>query len=107
MEEYIKKFYSSSALEIIKTPLPYSSIRFNSLKISSEEALKDLSEKYPNLEISIHEILYDTVIVKTLGPFQVSPVELEVYVDFKCGEAILRGSHVYSPGILGSNFSCK
>ena len=107
MEEYLISKYSKEALDIIKSPLSYSSIRFNTLRISAQEALKELSQLYEEFVISLHPALNDTIIIKSLGPYEPAPVPLEVYVDFKCGEAVLRGSSIYSPGILGSSLNCN
>lgn len=107
MEEYFIKRYSKDSLDIIKSPLSYSSIRFNTLKITAQEALKELTQLYDNFIIELHPALNDTIIIESQGPYEVTPVFPEVYVDYKCGEAVLRGSSIYSPGVLGSSLNCN
>lgn len=51
----------------------------------------------------IHPVLKDLlVLVSRQVPARVVPLPTEVVVDRDCGEAVLRGAHVYIPGVLGA-----
>ena len=106
MEEYFKAKYGEHCLDVLRTPPLDSSIRVNTLKIDVHSAVKRIQELYQDFPVFLHPKIPDLVIVRAAGPFQPLRTPLELYVDYKCGEAVLRGSHVYSPGVLGSSSSC-
>ena len=49
----------------------------------------------------VHPVLKDTVIIGNYKRPILSNLEKEVIVDAICGAAILRGAHVYAPGVMG------
>lgn len=106
MEEFFKRKYGEDCIDVLRTPPLESSIRVNTLKIDVESAVVRIRELYDGFCVFVHERIRDLVIVRAAGPFEPKRYEVEVYVDFKCGEAVLRGSHVYCPGVLGSSRSC-
>jgi Predicted RNA-binding protein (contains PUA domain) len=107
MEDYLLQKYSAEGLEILKTPPLLSTIRINTLKISKTEAYEYLQSLFNSLEIHSNPSMPDVFFISSLGPFTRTIHEKCVFVDYKCGEAVLRGAHVYSPGILGSNQNCE
>jgi 16S rRNA C967 or C1407 C5-methylase (RsmB/RsmF family) len=107
MEEFFINKYGPQALEVLSTPPMFSSIRVNVLKIDVLSAVEDIRKIYPEMEVTVHHLIPDLILIRSQGPFEHQPVGVEVYVDYKCGEAVLRGSHIYSPGILGSSSSCN
>ncbi|KAF2077831.1 hypothetical protein CYY_000876 [Polysphondylium violaceum] len=44
----------------------------------------------------------DTIFIKTEGPFIPLPEYPQIVVDLLCGESVLRGSHVFAPGVMAS-----
>lgn len=107
MEDYFIQKYSHEGLSIIKSPPLISTIRINTLKILPSEALLLLQNLYQHLQLTLHPQLYDVICIAAEGPFTQSLLSKSLYVDHKCGEAVLRGSSIYSPGVLGSNDNCK
>ncbi|TRY58869.1 hypothetical protein DNTS_027461 [Danionella cerebrum] len=49
-----------------------------------------------------HPQLPDVLLLPVSGPRRVSPLDSEVIVDSQCGSAVLRGAHVFNPGILST-----
>jgi predicted ribosome-associated RNA-binding protein Tma20 len=48
-----------------------------------------------------HPKLPDTVVIGSLDKANLRPQEKEVIVDATCGAAVLRGAHVFAPGVMG------
>ncbi|KAJ8940542.1 hypothetical protein NQ318_003385 [Aromia moschata] len=84
------------------------SYRVNTLKTNAEEVLKAirahiskvLGEHY--IKAEAHPLLFNTIII---GNNEMESKSLEKYfkeiiVDVECGAAILRGAHVYAPGVM-------
>ncbi|KAG8230308.1 hypothetical protein J437_LFUL008500, partial [Ladona fulva] len=100
-------------LEWLNTAPKYSTYRVNTSITTSHEA-KNMLEKvlredarYGNVtsepDIAVHPSIPDLLVV---GPIKTSinvssPVKCEVIVDSVCGAAVLRGAHVFAPGVLG------
>ncbi|XP_044731527.1 tRNA (cytosine(72)-C(5))-methyltransferase NSUN6 [Chrysoperla carnea] len=87
-----------------------SSIRFNKLLTSKDQLINILTEKIlANKYIEIapkiyeHPSLPDVIIVEKLTKYtdELDKNLNEVIVDPICGAAILRGSHIFAPGVLG------
>ena len=52
--------------------------------------------------VSVHEELSDVIVVKSHQlPNTVKPLYEEVIVGLQCAVAVLRGSKVYAPGVMG------
>uniref|UniRef100_A0A2R5L697 Putative trna and rrna cytosine-c5-methylase nucleolar protein nol1/nop2 n=2 Tax=Ornithodoros turicata TaxID=34597 RepID=A0A2R5L697_9ACAR len=98
------------------TPPQYTTIRVNTLKTTVEDArillqakLKDANFRdQPDPEVIIHPKIPDLLVVMpTQSRVTVLPAAKEVVVAPLCGEAVLRGSHVFIPGVLGAPKSMK
>lgn len=107
MESYLENKYTEEELNVLKSPPDFSTIRINTLKISVADGLEHLRSLYSHLEVFLHDRVPDVACVRSVGPVDREVQSKCVYVDYKCGEAVLRGSHIYSPGILASNHSCN
>ncbi|XP_062849163.1 tRNA (cytosine(72)-C(5))-methyltransferase NSUN6 [Trichomycterus rosablanca] len=46
--------------------------------------------------------LPDVLLIPVIGPRDVSVLNSEVIVDAQCGSAVLRGAHVFAPGVLSA-----
>jgi hypothetical protein len=51
--------------------------------------------------VIVHPKLPDTVVISSFNEADLIPQEREVIVDAVCGAAVLRGAHVFAPGIMG------
>ena len=52
--------------------------------------------------VTVHPLVPDVLTVECKGPLGgVAPELKEVVVGVLCGMALLRGAHVYAPGVLG------
>ncbi|XP_028826636.1 putative methyltransferase NSUN6 isoform X2 [Denticeps clupeoides] len=49
-----------------------------------------------------HPLLADVLLLPVVGPRPVCVLDSEVIVGAQCGNAVLRGAHVFSPGILST-----
>jgi hypothetical protein len=51
--------------------------------------------------VIVHPKLPDTVVISGFNEADLRPQEREIIVDATCGAAVLRGAHVFAPGIMG------
>lgn len=51
--------------------------------------------------VTVHPKLPDTVVISSFNEADLRPQEREIIVDATCGAAVLRGAHVFAPGIMG------
>ena len=51
--------------------------------------------------VTVHPKLPDAVIISSLDETDLRPQGREIIVDATCGAAVLRGAHVFAPGIMG------
>ncbi|XP_051266605.1 tRNA (cytosine(72)-C(5))-methyltransferase NSUN6 isoform X2 [Dicentrarchus labrax] len=55
-----------------------------------------------SVQILPHPRIPDVLLLPVDGPRPVEPLSSEVVVDAQCGSAVLRGAHVFAPGIVAS-----
>ncbi|XP_072307082.1 tRNA (cytosine(72)-C(5))-methyltransferase NSUN6 [Eucyclogobius newberryi] len=55
-----------------------------------------------SMEIVPHPCIPDVLLLPVDGPRAVEPLQSEVVVGAQCGSAVLRGAHVFAPGIVAS-----
>ncbi|CAL1597141.1 unnamed protein product [Knipowitschia caucasica] len=60
------------------------------------------SSAVPPVEMVPHPCIPDVLLLPVDGPRCVQPLELEVVVGAQCGSAVLRGAHVFAPGVVSS-----
>jgi len=54
----------------------------------------------------VHPVLKDLIVIPSVGPIEnIERRPIEIYVNDKCAQSVMRGAHVFSCGILGSNKS--
>ncbi|XP_053569940.1 tRNA (cytosine(72)-C(5))-methyltransferase NSUN6 isoform X2 [Bombina bombina] len=98
-------------LLLSKLPHPpvFTTVRVNTLFTSVENAKKLLNEeiiKFPGLNIPIfqHSKLHDLLLIPVIGPRRtLKQHSSQVIVGAQCGNAVLRGAHVYSAGIVSTS----
>nr|DBA25177.1 TPA: hypothetical protein GDO54_012737 [Pyxicephalus adspersus] len=91
-------------------PPSFTTIRVNTLVTTVEAAKQHLSEEFkkqfPNDVIPIyqHPTLKDLLLIPVIGPRRAQKQHaVQVIVGAQCGNAVLRGAHVYSAGILSAS----
>ncbi|PSN36710.1 putative methyltransferase NSUN6 [Blattella germanica] len=85
--------------------------RINTLKTNANEICdmiihhlhKEISynDKNEVPDVKCHPILLDAVVVKHWKNIDIKLLDKQVIVDAACGAAVLRGAHVYAPGVMG------
>lgn len=55
----------------------------------------------PCPHVEIHPLMYDALIIRNSHEALISAVYPKVIVGLQCGLAVLRGSNVYAPGLMG------
>lgn len=106
-KEILESLYGLNIVSTLSAPPHMTTIRFNTLKLTAEEALHTLLKYLPETTPYIHPVLSDLICIDTVGPLPVQPRPVFILIDPKCGEAVLRGSHIYCPGLLASSCNCK
>ena len=111
-------FDFESMLQKLGTPPLQSSARFNPAQLKTSEAVAMLQATLPprppgaaseggaaeviTPQAYQHPALKDVVVIDGAGPFfKTAPHPQEVTVGLLCGMAVLRGAHVFAPGVLG------
>ncbi|XP_007555711.1 putative methyltransferase NSUN6 isoform X1 [Poecilia formosa] len=77
------------------------------IRLSLEEELKKQqkcgsSAEEPSVQIAPHPRITDVLLLPVDGPRAVERLSSELVVDAQCGSAVLRGAHVFAPGIVAS-----
>ncbi|KAM8967146.1 tRNA (cytosine(72)-C(5))-methyltransferase NSUN6 [Pelodytes ibericus] len=95
-------------------PPSFTTVRVNTLTSSVEnvkELLKEeILKQFPgiNLPILQHPKLHDLLLIPVIGPRRTLKQHCQqVIVGAQCGNAVLRGAHVYSAGIVSAPKSMK
>ncbi|XP_068091686.1 tRNA (cytosine(72)-C(5))-methyltransferase NSUN6 isoform X2 [Hyperolius riggenbachi] len=96
-------------LQRLSHPPRFTTVRVNTLVTSVESAKQLLSEEiqkqFPDVVIPIYEHpkLSDLLLIPVIGPRKIEKLHsIEVIVGAQCGNAVLRGAHVYSAGIISA-----
>uniref|UniRef100_T1JE95 SAM-dependent MTase RsmB/NOP-type domain-containing protein n=1 Tax=Strigamia maritima TaxID=126957 RepID=T1JE95_STRMM len=105
--------YFDEILKWLSNPPLLTVVRVNTNQITMENAQKKL-KNYLNLEyprkftIQQHPLLNDILVIPSLKiDVQAPKNEPEVIVDIHCGAAILRGAHIFAPGVLAAPADLK
>ncbi|XP_025033457.1 putative methyltransferase NSUN6 isoform X1 [Python bivittatus] len=99
-----------SLLNNLAHPPAFTSVRVNT-HLASVEYVKNLLSKeiqkqYESLSVPVlqHPELPDMLLIPVIGPRKdLQRLPNEVIVDAQCGSAVLRGAHVYAPGIISAS----
>uniref|UniRef100_A0A6P7G4J9 Methyltransferase NSUN6 n=1 Tax=Diabrotica virgifera virgifera TaxID=50390 RepID=A0A6P7G4J9_DIAVI len=89
------------------------SIRVNTIKTNTAKVLKVLKTYFaencndtPN--VYIHPSFTNVIIIDSLNcPAGFKKFDKEIIVDTDCAAAILRGAHIFAPGVLGMVSGCQ
>ncbi|XP_028288878.1 putative methyltransferase NSUN6 isoform X2 [Parambassis ranga] len=97
-------------LTCLSHPPSYTCVRASTHLAALEEIRRQLGEELKkmcssspeDLQILPHPRITDVLLLPVDGPRPVQQLSSEVVVGAQCGSAVLRGAHVFAPGILGS-----
>jgi len=106
LESYYSTQHLQSILRSLNRPPKETTLRVNLLKGQKQE-VKDLLKhhlKGTQYEDSVfeHALLEDCLVIPCTGPNPISTKYPEIIVDCKCGEAVLRGADIFTPGVMGA-----
>uniref|UniRef100_A0A3Q3L040 NOP2/Sun RNA methyltransferase 6 n=1 Tax=Mastacembelus armatus TaxID=205130 RepID=A0A3Q3L040_9TELE len=98
-------------LTCLSHPPSYTCVRASTHLASLDEIRHKLEEELKNVSLSSEEVslqivphpqIPDVLLLPVNGPRPVKQLSSEVVVGAQCGSAVLRGAHVFAPGILAS-----
>ncbi|XP_070623236.1 tRNA (cytosine(72)-C(5))-methyltransferase NSUN6 isoform X3 [Erythrolamprus reginae] len=99
-----------SLLNNLAHPPAFTSVRVNTHLAPVEYVRhllsKEIQKQYENLSVPVlqHPELPDMLLIPVLGPRKdLQKLPNEVIVNAQCGSAVLRGAHVYAPGIISTS----
>ncbi|XP_063159616.1 tRNA (cytosine(72)-C(5))-methyltransferase NSUN6 [Candoia aspera] len=99
-----------SLLNNLAHPPAFTSVRVNTHLASVEYVRnllsKEIQKQYESLSVPVlqHPELPDMLLIPVIGPRKdLQRLPNEVIVDAQCGSAVLRGAHVYAPGIISAS----
>ncbi|XP_072432026.1 tRNA (cytosine(72)-C(5))-methyltransferase NSUN6 isoform X1 [Chiloscyllium punctatum] len=105
-------FKFESLLSRLSHPPAFTCIRVNTCAASTDQVKKLLTEElqkqckgWPMSDIPVleHPELPDVLLIPVIGPrINLQRHSIEVIVGAQCGNAVLRGAHVFIPGILSA-----
>ncbi|EKX50189.1 hypothetical protein GUITHDRAFT_104001 [Guillardia theta CCMP2712] len=117
------RFYEEDELErvcnALARPPAHSCVRANTVRISGEELAGRMREELERLavregpsehagvsrygEVRVHEVIGDAVVIRPdeHDAREILPEGRELVVSRRCAEAVLRGSHIFIPGMMG------
>ncbi|XP_030045789.1 tRNA (cytosine(72)-C(5))-methyltransferase NSUN6 isoform X2 [Microcaecilia unicolor] len=104
--EVERKF--DNLLSQLSHPPAFTTARVNTLLASVEQVKQLLIEeiyKFNGLNVPVfqHPKLLDVLLIPVIGPRKtLEKHSAQVIVEAQCGNAVLRGAHVYAPGILSA-----
>lgn len=78
------------------------STHLHSLQDIQRRLQQHLAQQESSPSVYAHPQLPDVLLLPVHGPRPVDPLASEVIVGAQCGNAVLRGAHVFTPGILST-----
>ncbi|XP_053118111.1 tRNA (cytosine(72)-C(5))-methyltransferase NSUN6 isoform X2 [Hemicordylus capensis] len=99
-----------SLLNNLSHPPAFTTVRVNTHLTSVEHArsllAEEINEQYKGLNVPVlqHPDLLDILLIPVIGPRKdLQKLTNQVIVGAQCGNAVLRGAHVYAPGIISAS----
>lgn len=99
-----------SLLNCLSHPPSFTTVRVNTHLASVEEIknllLEEIHKQFKGLTVPVfqHPDLQDILLIPVIGPRQdLQKLSAEVIVGPQCGNAVLRGAHVFVPGIISAS----
>lgn len=107
LQQSFGKEHFAKLSKVLTIPPSITTIRINDIT-QQKQAITILSQKVNTDKITIDPHLPDCLRIPITGPHKVNgPLDQFVVVGAKCGEAVLRGSNVFAPGVLGMSKYAK
>nr|XP_060638347.1 tRNA (cytosine(72)-C(5))-methyltransferase NSUN6 [Anolis sagrei ordinatus] len=107
-QEAEKKY--ESLLNNLSHPPAFTTVRVNTSLASVEHIrgllCEEIHKQYASLSVPVlpHPQLPDTLVIPVIGPRKdLQKLANEAIVGAQCGSAVLRGAHVYAPGIVSAS----
>ncbi|XP_075853722.1 tRNA (cytosine(72)-C(5))-methyltransferase NSUN6 [Microcebus murinus] len=107
-QEAERKF--ETLLKHLSHPPSFTTVRVNTNLTSVQHVknllLDELQKQFNGLSVPIlqHPDLQDVLLIPVIGPRKnITKQQCEVIVGAQCGNAVLRGAHVYVPGIMSAS----
>ncbi|EGG17913.1 NOL1/NOP2/Sun family protein [Cavenderia fasciculata] len=124
--DHLEKYYGKDHMNAIRKaqvrPPTFTTIRVNTSKCDRPHLLNQLRPYFESIQFklqdnniipfsnlvkedtneTIQSITNQTILLKNHGPFNPQPKYKQVVVGVLCAEAVLRGSDIFAPGIIGS-----
>ncbi|XP_078655899.1 tRNA (cytosine(72)-C(5))-methyltransferase NSUN6-like [Branchiostoma floridae x Branchiostoma belcheri] len=109
-EEAERRFHST--IDRLSLPPGYTTVRVNTVNRTRDNIREELQQllmkEYSNKAVPCppvedHPVLPDVLLIPTTGPHvNLQHHTKEIMVDVHCGAAVLRGAHIFAPGVLGA-----
>ncbi|EHH64598.1 Putative methyltransferase NSUN6 [Macaca fascicularis] len=106
-QEAERKF--ETLLKHLSHPPSFTTVRVNTHLASVQHVknllLDELQKQFNGLSVPIlqHPDLQDVLLIPVIGPKNIKKQQCEAIVGAQCGNAVLRGAHVYAPGIVSAS----
>ncbi|XP_074122899.1 tRNA (cytosine(72)-C(5))-methyltransferase NSUN6 isoform X1 [Sminthopsis crassicaudata] len=107
-QEAERKF--ETLLSYLSHPPAFTTVRVNthlaSVKHVKDLLLEEINKQFKGLSVPIlqHPDVWDMLLIPVIGPRKnINKQPSEVIVGAHCGNAVLRGAHVYVPGIMSAS----
>jgi hypothetical protein len=99
LADYYTRAHLERILSHLSVPPTETTLRINTLKITREQAIALLAKNFanqPQLRVFPHPILSDCIFIPCEGPHRLQQNHPEIFVDHRCGEALLRGADIFA-----------
>ncbi|KNC51864.1 Nsun6 protein [Thecamonas trahens ATCC 50062] len=96
--------YVTALLAIASSPPSHTTVRVNTsvCSVPDAQALLEAAVGEHGFDVAVHSAIPDVLVVRDAAAEKIIPAPEfgPVVVDRRCGESVLRGGHVYIPGVL-------
>uniref|UniRef100_A0A383VZZ1 SAM-dependent MTase RsmB/NOP-type domain-containing protein n=1 Tax=Tetradesmus obliquus TaxID=3088 RepID=A0A383VZZ1_TETOB len=110
VKEYFGHAFGAKKLQRISESLCRPSLktclRVNTLNSAPQDVVQQLQQLFPGVQPYVHPVVSSAVIVPGRGELQPDYEQCggrEVVINRLAGEAVLKGAHVFSPGLLAAS----
>eukprot|EP00026_Physarum_polycephalum_P005033 Phypoly_transcript_05059.p1 GENE.Phypoly_transcript_05059~~Phypoly_transcript_05059.p1 ORF type:complete len:441 (+),score=51.63 Phypoly_transcript_05059:73-1395(+) len=106
LEKYYGKAELGAMLKSLTLPTRFTCIRVNTLKVTRDLLAQLLTDHFSKentpYSLELHPEMDDIILIHSSGPHDVANIHPQVVVDTKCGQAVLMGSDIFVPGVIGA-----
>ena len=98
---FVGESHATRLLAALRTPPAMTTLRVNTAVVSRDQCLEALQAHLAPQVVQAHPSLPDVLVIAGSGPHEQPLLARVIAVNRACAEAVLRGSDVYAPGIVG------